>query len=284
MPEAVAERKTYAFSRERLQRGGVLVHQNVEGLAWAWKLALAVGMAGFTALMAQLSFPVPWTPVPFSMGVVGVLLTGAVLGPAWGLLSIALYIAAGALGLHVFADQHSSGVSVLTGSTAGYIYGYAAAAVLVGLYMRRPRATLPRRWALALSGGIGVAGIFALLSLTWIAFSGGRFTSSWSATQSYLWLFLGMAALAAVACWWLVRRAHGSPAQRLDLFLVMVAATAVIHLCGVAVLKPVLGVAWNEAVALGSTVFLPFDLAKAGLATAAASLFLPSALPRETPP
>jgi biotin transporter BioY len=93
-----------------------------------------------------------------------------------------------------------------------------------------------------------------------------------------------MAGVAAVAAWWLVARAHGTPRQRLDLFLVMVAAVALIHLCGVLVLKPVAGLAWNEAVALGSTVFLPFDLAKAGLATAAASVFLPSAsaLPEET--
>lgn len=269
---------------ERFQRGRLLAHEGLTGLAWAWKLALAVGMAGFTALMAQLSVPLPWTPVPFSFGLVGVLLTGAVLGPSWGLLSIALYIAAGALGLHVFADQHSSGVSVLTGYTAGYIYGYAAAAFLVGLYMQRARRVLPRRWSSLLAAGVGVMAILAMAAFTWIAFSGGRFRSGWSATQSYLWLFLGMAGLAVVACGWLLRRAHGSPAQRLDLFLVMVAAIATIHLCGVAVLKPVLGYAWNEAIALGSTVFLPFDLVKAGLATAAASVFLPTAIAPEPRP
>jgi biotin transport system substrate-specific component len=270
---------------DRFQRGRVLAVQTYEDLGWAWKLALAVGMAGFVALTAQLSVPLPWTPVPFSFGLVGVLLTGAVLGPAWGLLSIALYILAGAVGLHVFADQTSPGPAVLTGYTAGYIYGYAAAAVLVGSYMRRPRTTLPRAWSLGLGAGVGLVGAFALASLTWIAFSGGRFHSGWSSTQSYLWLFVGMSALATIACWWLLRRAHGSPAQRLDLFLVMVAAIAVIHLCGVAVLKPVLGYPWNEAIALGSTVFLPFDLVKAGLATAAASVFLPtpSTVPELTP-
>lgn len=260
------------------------LQQNVEGLAWAWKLALAVGMAGFTALAAQLSFPLPWTPVPFSFGLVGVLLTGAVLGPGWGVLSIALYILAGAVGLHVFADQDSAGAAVLAGSTAGYIYGYAAAAFLVGWYLQRRRATLPAKWSWAVTIGLAVVTLLAIVATAWIALSGGRFASGWSATQTYLWLFVGMAGVAAVAAWWLVARAHGTPRQRLDLFLVMVAAVALIHLCGVLVLKPVAGLAWNEAVALGSTVFLPFDLAKAGLATAAASVFLPSAsaLPEET--
>jgi biotin transporter BioY len=261
---------------DRFQHRRALAHEGLLGLHWPWRLALALGMAGFVALTAQLSIPLPWTPVPFSFGVFGVLLVGAVLGPGWGVLSIALYILAGAMGLRVFADQDSPGTVVLTGATAGYIYGYAAAAFLVGRYMRRPRTTLPRRWSWTLTAGIGIVTLFAFATLTWIAFSGGRFHSAWSATQSYLWLFVGMAGVAAVAIWWLLRRAHGTPAQRLDLFLVMMGAIAVIHLCGVAVLKPVLGYAWNEAIALGSTVFLPFDLAKAGLAAAAASIFLPS--------
>lgn len=261
---------------DRFQHGRALAYEGLLGLNWMWKSLLAIGMAGFVALTAQLSIPLPWTPVPFSLGLIGVLLVGAVLGPGWGVLSIALYILAGALGLRVFADQESTGVEVLTGYTAGYIYGYAAAAFLVGWYMRRPRATLPRGWAWALTAALGVVTLFAFATLTWIAFSGGRFDSAWSATQSYLWLFVGMAGVAAIAVWWMLRRAHGTPAQRLDLFLVMMAGIAAIHVCGVAVLKPVLGYAWNEAVALGSTVFLPFDLAKAGLATAAASVFLPS--------
>lgn len=272
MPEG----RTVAEAWDRFQHRRALAFEGLTGLNWAWKLVLAVGMAGFVALTAQLAVPLPWTPVPFSFAVVGVLLTGAVLGPAWGVLSIALYILAGAVGLQVFADQESSGITILTGATAGYIYGYAAAAFLVGVYLQKRRTTLSRGWALALATGIGIVALFALATLTWIAFSGGRFESGWSATQTYLWLFLGMTGVTGIAVWWLLRRAHGTRAQRLDLFLVMLGAIAVIHVCGVAVLKPVLGYAWNEAIALGSTVFLPFDLAKAGLAAAAASVFLPS--------
>lgn len=263
-----------AWDRFQVRRG--LVFDGLTGLNWAWKVALALGMAGFVALTAQFAVPLPWTPVPFSFALVGVLLTGAVLGPSWGVLSIALYVLAGAVGLQVFADQESSGIAILTGATAGYIYGYAGAAFLVGWYLQKRRARLSRGWAMAIAAGVGVVSVFAVATLTWIAFSGGRFESGWSATQSYLWLFLGMTGVAALAAWWLLRRAHGTPAQRLDLFFLMLGAIAIIHVCGVAVLKPVLGYAWNEAIALGSTVFLPFDLAKAGLAAAAASIFLPA--------
>jgi biotin transport system substrate-specific component len=256
--------------------GRVRVHQAWLGLDWPLKLLLAIGMAGFIALAAQASIPLPWTPVPFSFGLFGVLVTGAVMGRSWGLLSVTVYVLAGAVGLRVFADQHSPGVAVLTGYTAGYIYGYAAAAALVGWYVERRRRLLDRRWALAIAAGLGLFGVFALATLTTQALSGPRFSSSYSATQGYLGLFLAMSMLAAVAAFLLVRRSRGLGWEKLNLFLVMVAGVALIHLCGVVVLKAVLGYGWGEAIALGSTVFLPFDLVKAALATSTTLLFLPT--------
>lgn len=260
----------------RLRHARFGAHQTVQGLGWATKVLLAAVFAGFLALTAQVSFPVPWTPVPFSMQVLGVLLTGAYLGRNYGLLSIAFYILAGALGLQVFADQQSTGIEILTGATAGYIVGFAGAAYLVGWYVERRRALLDRRAALVLSGGLGVISLFGLVSVTWLAFQGGSFDSAWSATQSLLWLFAGMVPLAGVAAWLLLRQAKGHGWERLNLFLVMMAAIALIHLCGVLVLKPMLGLGWPEAVALGSTVFLPFDLVKAALAASLSLAFLPT--------
>src|ERR1044072_7019019 len=78
-------------------------HLSGHELHWLAKLALALGFAGFTALMAQVSIPVPWTPVPLSLVILGVLLSGTTLGARWGAVSMGLYLLAGALGLHVFA-------------------------------------------------------------------------------------------------------------------------------------------------------------------------------------
>ena len=268
----------------RQRRGLLLAHERVLLLGWPLKVLLATGFAGFIALAAQVSIPLPWTPVPFSFQVLAVLVTGAYLGRNYGLLSVAIYILAGALGLQVFADQESSGLAILSGATAGYIFGFGAAAYLVGWYVEKRRALLPRRWAFAITAALGLIAAASLVALTCIAFQGGRFESEWSATQSYLWLFLGMTGLAVVAAIWLVSFARGEPRAKLDLFLVMMAATAVIHVCGVAVLKPSLDLAWSEAVALGSTVFLPFDLVKAALATAASVLFLPTRADTPLPP
>ena len=260
----------------RYRHGRLLAHERVLLLGWPLKVLLATGFAGFIALAAQVAVPLPWTPVPFSLQPLAVLVTGAYLGRNYGLLAIALYILAGALGVQVFADQQSSGLEVLSGHTAGYVFGFGAAAYLVGWYVERRRALLDRRWAVGIAAGLGALGVASLTSLAWIALRGGRFESAWSATQSYLWLFVGLAGLAAVAAVWLLRAARGQGWEKLNLFLVMMAATALLHLCGVAVLKPALGLGWSEAVALGSTVFLPFDLVKAALATAASVLFLPT--------
>lgn len=272
----------------RYKQGRLLAHERVLLLGWPFKVLLAIGFAGFIALAAQISIPLPWTPVPFSFQPLAVLVTGAYLGRNYGLLAVAFYILAGALGLQVFANQESTGIAILTGSTAGYIFGFAAAAYLVGWYVEKRRALLDPKWAIGIAAALGAIALASLVTLTWLAFQGGRFESHWSATQSYLWLFVGMTGLGTIATVWLLRTTRGQGWEKLNLFLVMMAATAVLHVCGVAVLKPTLDLAWSEAIALGSTVFLPFDLVKAALATAASVLFLPtrideSEFPRTNP-
>lgn len=260
----------------RYRQGRLLAHERVLLLGWPLKVVLAAGFAGFIALAAQVAIPLPWTPVPFSFQPLAVLVTGAYLGRNYGLLAVALYILAGAVGLEVFADQQSTGLAILSGHTAGYIFGFGASAYLVGWYVEKRRTALDRRWAIGIAAALGLLALASLVTLTWIAFQGGRFESTWSATQSYLWLFAGMTVLGGLAVFWLLRTARGQGWEKLNLFLVMMAATAVLHVCGVAVLKPALDLGWSEAVALGSTVFLPFDLVKAALATAASILFLPT--------
>jgi len=66
--------------------------------------AAAVGLiAALTAAAAQVSVQLPFTPVPFTLQPMVVLLGGAALGPRLGLASQALYLLAGIAGLPVFA-------------------------------------------------------------------------------------------------------------------------------------------------------------------------------------
>ena len=245
-------------------------------LAWGTptKLLASAGFAGFLALLSQVSVPLPWTPVPFTLQVLGVFLAGTMLGPRYGLLSILLYLAAGIAGLEVFAPGTDAAAS---GYTAGYLAGFAAAAWFVGAWMARRQHRLagPALWT--------VAGALALLMFGLAAGSafigdGGSFAGEpYPAPADLVWLCVGLAAILVPATAWWIRRRQGS--EGLELYLVLLAATALIHLPGLVVLKLALGWGWAKAIALGSTVFLPLDAAKAGLAVAVSKAFLPSRPP-----
>lgn len=95
--------------------------------------ALIVGGAGLTGLAAQVSVHTSITPVPFTLQTLAVLVTGAALGSVRGVLSMALYVAAGSVGVPWFAG-HAHGWG---GPSFGYILGFVLAAAVVGELARR---------------------------------------------------------------------------------------------------------------------------------------------------
>jgi len=92
---------------------------------------LVAGGAVFIALVAQLAFYLPFTPVPVTGLTFGVLVTGAAMGAIRGLLATMLYVLLGVAGLPVYADA-SYGIDVLIGVTGGYLVGSVLAAALTG--------------------------------------------------------------------------------------------------------------------------------------------------------
>lgn len=91
----------------------------------------------FTALiavLAQIQLPLP--PVPLSLALLAVHLTGLLLGPKDGALAVCAYVLLGLCGLPVFAG-FASGPSVLLGPTGGYLVGYAVCAAVSGWSARR---------------------------------------------------------------------------------------------------------------------------------------------------
>ena len=95
--------------------------------------ALVLGGAGFIGLLAQWAIPLGFTPVPLTLGTFAVLLTGAALGTARGLLSVGIYVVAGMAGMPWFADR-ASGWGF---PSFGYLIGFVAAAGLVGALASR---------------------------------------------------------------------------------------------------------------------------------------------------
>ena len=96
-------------------------------LAIPKKLGLALGMAALTGLLAQVRFPLPWSPVPITAQTFAVLLAGVLLGRRWGGISLAIFAGLGAVGVPWFSGWASG-----FGATGGYIIGFILAALFLG--------------------------------------------------------------------------------------------------------------------------------------------------------
>ena len=96
-------------------------------------IALVSAFALLNAGAAQISIPLPFTPVPLTLQTFAVLLTGSVLGTGRGLASLTLYVAIGSLGAPWFAG----GSSGFGGVTFGYVLGFLLAGAIVGRLAER---------------------------------------------------------------------------------------------------------------------------------------------------
>ena len=122
-----------------------------------------------TALAAQISVPLPFTPVPFTLQPMVVLLGGAALGARLGATSQALYLCLGLAGLPVFAASPilPQGAARLIGPTAGFLVSYPLAAFVTG-WLAEQR--FDRQYLTSLAAmAAGLAVIFAG-GLGWLAF------------------------------------------------------------------------------------------------------------------
>ena len=129
-----------------------------------------VGVAGFAlalAAAAQVAIPIPGTAVPFTLQPLVVVLAGMMLGPGFGAASMLLYLAAGAVGLPVFAPFGAPGIGRFLGPTGGYLIAFPAAAFVAG-YVAQRKTSLLGRWGAALLGMlvIFVGGIAQLAILS----------------------------------------------------------------------------------------------------------------------
>jgi biotin transport system substrate-specific component len=138
-------------------------------LAVPIKVAAVIFMTVLTAIAAQISIPLPFTPVPLTLQPMVVLLGGAALGSRLGMTSQVLYLTAGIMGLPVFAASPTlpQGVFRLLGPTGGFLMAYPFAAFLTGWLAERG---FDRRYitsVLAMTAGLAL--VFAF-GVSWFAF------------------------------------------------------------------------------------------------------------------
>jgi len=150
---------------------GTLLNNATSGvrMAGAIRAASVALFVALTAAAAQVSIPLPFTPVPLTLQPMVVLLGGAVLGARLGMSAQILYLVAGIAGLPVFAASPvlPQGVLRLLGPTGGYLMSYPIAAFIAGWLAERG---LDRRYLTSLIAmACGLAVIFSA-GIIWLAF------------------------------------------------------------------------------------------------------------------
>jgi len=137
-----------------------------------------VGGIGFLSLLAQISVPVPGSPVPVTGQTLGVLLIGTTYGARLGLLTFASYLLAGIAGAPIFAPSATSpnhGIDRIVGATGGYLVGMLVASFVLGyLADRKADQKFKTSFAALLLGDLiifafGLTWLHASLDMTWAA-------------------------------------------------------------------------------------------------------------------
>jgi len=181
-------------------------------LRGAIRVAAVVFVAALTAAAAQISFPVPFTTVPFTLQPMIVLVGGAALGSRLGMSSQVVYLIAGLAGLPVFAASPvlPQGPLRLLGPTGGYLISYPLAAFAAGWLAERG---FDRRYltsALAMAAGLAVIFACGVLWLAWFARPAGVGFSAALATGFYPFIAVDvlkilLAAMVLPSVWRFVR-------------------------------------------------------------------------------
>lgn len=171
------------------------------------RAALVLGGAALVAIAAQISIPLPFTPVPITGQTFAVVLVGASLGSLLGATSLTVYVVAGMVGAPVYADG-ASGADVLSSPTGGYLVGFVAAAALTGwLAQKRWDRTLSSSISAMLCGNV----LIYACGLVWLQHELG--TSAQKTLELGLYPFvigdlvkIYLAAVLLPAAWRLARR------------------------------------------------------------------------------
>jgi biotin transport system substrate-specific component len=142
----------------------------------------AAGVATFvilTTIGAKVKIPLPFTPVPMTLQLFFVLLSGSILGRNLGALSQGIYLFLGLIGLPVLAGE-KGGLQYLFGSTGGYLIGFIAAAYIVGILTSEKESKFRNIFFPLVGYGAGVILIY-LLGCLWLSIWANMFNGlSWN--------------------------------------------------------------------------------------------------------
>jgi biotin transport system substrate-specific component len=162
--QAAGDARQTSASNARVVREPLELDRADGALIRSTKFALLV-VAGVAVMTASAKTQIPFWPVPMTLHTLAVMAFAIVFGPRVAVSIFAAYLAAGAIGLPVFANTPARGIGLayMVGPTGGYLVGYLIASWLVGV-LAAGRGTLGRAGAML----VGLIPIYGL-GIAWLA-------------------------------------------------------------------------------------------------------------------
>ncbi len=105
------------------------------------KISQIAILTAIFSIIAPIAIPVPFSPVPISLATFIVYFYSYNLKLRDCLFIIILYLVLGTIGLPIFAG-YNSGLQVLLGPTAGYIYGYLFIIIFIYIFKKSNHKTV----------------------------------------------------------------------------------------------------------------------------------------------
>lgn len=189
---------------------GILLEALLPRISRAQTVLLIVAGSLLVALCAQVSLPLPFSPVPVTGQTFAVLLLGATFGARRSAAALLLYLAEGAAGLPVFSPGGALGLARLLGPTGGYLLAFPAAAFLLGWLVQRGA---DRRWWGWLGAVLATEAVIFAGGLAWLKLltgSGWREAAALGLLPFLPGELVKVALLAAClpASWWALGRSR----------------------------------------------------------------------------
>ncbi len=122
-------------------------------------------MTAIVCVLGPIAITIPMSPVPISLGSLGLYIIIYILGPKRGAISCLLYILLGLAGTPVFTG-FTGGVAKLFGPTGGYIIGYLPMTLIIGFFIEK----FEKKW-IQFAGYIVGTAVLYLFGTLWLAIS-----------------------------------------------------------------------------------------------------------------
>lgn len=134
------------------------------------KMARIAVISALLCIMGPIVLPIPFSPVPISLAILGIFLAVVILDMWEAIISICVYILLGLVGMPVFSG-FSGGAGKLLGPTGGYIIGYIPFAIIAALFINK----FKRKILWSVIGMILGLAVCYLIGTIWLAI-GARMT------------------------------------------------------------------------------------------------------------